>query len=880
MQKTPLFYFHYSSGKLHLFANKKSRQESLGEGSGIEIITNEPYSDGPGGSGQYTFKIYHIGKKIPVWLRSVLPTNALEAHEEAWNAYPYTKTRYSSPFLDRFNIEVETKYYNDAGIQDNIFELTKDELKNRIVDKMDFVNDSISAYDYIPEEDPKLYHSIKTGRGPLKADWIDDCVKNGKPIMCAYKLCKVEFRFWGLQTRAERWIHNYALRNTMLRAHKQAWAWQDEWHNLTLDDIRKLEQDVAEHLSKVMARSLLSVSSSIYFDCLENSAVSEGYNLPSLINWDSDTSLHDGHETPPETPQAEQNIKMSAVVPGISLLVIFLYTNIFPDTFDENVIDPNSLRLTIEKQIANIDVDIRRRVHFLQICCGQEFADIASRLISVSPSYGFVHPTSALLFSSSHYYEKWDSLAFQPDLIFLLGCPLAYLLIQRKFYGYETKSLRCNQLFNLYYSLDACGARLEPVLNPQLTMLLPVNVPRFNDFTTADKDCDSIINSSLLWSNQRIDQILHCPYGIPLPKLLHASYWESDDVAAFILRQFFNSEKVSPGKFGDTTAFPLEVNLNPPVWNKKRTKYKIANLSPNYSGNDVICIEGMEQVIHARFCYGPMDLVALSREYISAYVRPFGGDWQLIKTDMTDSHGKIAFQACLAALIFLGNKLPIGAHCVKSIVHGDHSFLDLFLVVAPVGEEFVVFSVDGSLTSSMSVTGRDPRVRPGAVDVVRYWHDLGYTIIYITARPDMQHRVVALWLTLHNFPQGLLIFTPSFSTDPLKQKVLHLKSYLDMGLHITAAYGSSKDVSVYNNAGMKSERIFSVTGGKRSCTNIDSYASHLKSLNEGMFDFAKPFDSSLIFPYPSPMGRNNRRNIMQRNHSFTPRSGRQLSDNI
>ncbi|KAK6055444.1 hypothetical protein COOONC_07051, partial [Cooperia oncophora] len=27
-----------------------------------------------------------------VWIRSVLPTSALEAHEEAWNAYPYTKT--------------------------------------------------------------------------------------------------------------------------------------------------------------------------------------------------------------------------------------------------------------------------------------------------------------------------------------------------------------------------------------------------------------------------------------------------------------------------------------------------------------------------------------------------------------------------------------------------------------------------------------------------------------------------------------------------------------------------------------------------------------------------------------------------------------------
>lgn len=60
---------------------------------------------------------------------------------------------------------------------------------------------------------------------------------------------QVEFRFWGLQTRAERWIHSHALRNTMLRAHKQAWVWQDEWHDLTLEDVRELERDVIIFLS-------------------------------------------------------------------------------------------------------------------------------------------------------------------------------------------------------------------------------------------------------------------------------------------------------------------------------------------------------------------------------------------------------------------------------------------------------------------------------------------------------------------------------------------------------------------------------------------------------------------------------------------------------
>lgn len=71
--------------------------------------------------------------RVAVWIRSVLPSTALEAHEEAWNAYPFTKTRYSCPLMDRMSIEVETKYLNDAGMQENVFELSKEELKDRTV---------------------------------------------------------------------------------------------------------------------------------------------------------------------------------------------------------------------------------------------------------------------------------------------------------------------------------------------------------------------------------------------------------------------------------------------------------------------------------------------------------------------------------------------------------------------------------------------------------------------------------------------------------------------------------------------------------------------------------------------------------------------------
>ena len=57
----------------------------------------------------------------------------MQVNEEAWNAYPMTRTRYSSPIMDRFSIEIDTLYFNDAGIQDNVFNLSETELKQRVV---------------------------------------------------------------------------------------------------------------------------------------------------------------------------------------------------------------------------------------------------------------------------------------------------------------------------------------------------------------------------------------------------------------------------------------------------------------------------------------------------------------------------------------------------------------------------------------------------------------------------------------------------------------------------------------------------------------------------------------------------------------------------
>ncbi|XP_078410699.1 membrane-associated phosphatidylinositol transfer protein 2 isoform X2 [Cetorhinus maximus] len=251
----PMSVEEYRIAQLYMI-QKKSRDETSGEGSGVEILENRPYNDGPGGSGQYTHKVYHIGMHIPSWFRSILPKAALRVEEESWNAYPYTRTRYTCPFVEKFSIDIETYYKPDSGDQANVFNLSTAEKRQRMLDPIDIVKDPIPPNEYKTEEDPKLYKSFKTGRGPLSDDWIEEYGnKPGKmPIMCAYKLCKVEFRYWGMQSKIERFIHDVGLRKVMLRAHRQAWCWQDEWYGLTMEDIRRLERETQLMLAQKMAQ--------------------------------------------------------------------------------------------------------------------------------------------------------------------------------------------------------------------------------------------------------------------------------------------------------------------------------------------------------------------------------------------------------------------------------------------------------------------------------------------------------------------------------------------------------------------------------------------------------------------------------------------------
>lgn len=126
--------------------------------------------------------------------------------------------------------------------------------------------------------------------------------------------------------------------------------------------------------------------------------------------------------------------------------------------------------------------------------------------------------------------------------------------------------------------------------------------------------------------------------------MFHASYWESTDVIAFILRQIgrFDSTTLT-GSDSDKEGQSFRPGQPCEKWIKKRTSVKLKNVTANHRSNDVIVKEGEPQKMTARFMYGPLDMITLAGEKVDVHImkEPPGSEWLLIATEVTDKTGRI-----------------------------------------------------------------------------------------------------------------------------------------------------------------------------------------------------------------------------------------------
>lgn len=106
----------------------------------------------------------------------------------------------------------------------------------------------VEPADYKADEDPALFQSVKTKRGPLGPNWKKELANNPDcPQMCAYKLVTIKFKWWGLQSKVENFIQKQEKR-VFTNFHRQLFCWIAKWIDLTMEDIRRTDDETRKEL--------------------------------------------------------------------------------------------------------------------------------------------------------------------------------------------------------------------------------------------------------------------------------------------------------------------------------------------------------------------------------------------------------------------------------------------------------------------------------------------------------------------------------------------------------------------------------------------------------------------------------------------------------
>lgn len=245
----PLTVEEYRIGQLYMIARHSLEQSDAG--NGVEVIENKECHDEEHGKGQYTEKRIHLSSRLPYWVQAFCP-KVFYIVEKGWNYYPFTITEYTCSFIPKLNITILTKFEDNPGTSDNCLRVPDATIDERTIDFVDIAFDEVAAKHYKKEEDPKCFKSAITGRGPLIEGWR----QTDSPVMCSYKLVQVSFEVWGLQTKVEDFVHR-CIRDVLLLGHRQAFTWIDEWHWMSIDDVREYEHKKQEEANqKVLAEQV------------------------------------------------------------------------------------------------------------------------------------------------------------------------------------------------------------------------------------------------------------------------------------------------------------------------------------------------------------------------------------------------------------------------------------------------------------------------------------------------------------------------------------------------------------------------------------------------------------------------------------------------
>ncbi|CAI5953928.1 unnamed protein product [Closterium sp. NIES-64] len=245
----PVSLEEYRIGQAYM--RSRMQMENTRGSEGVEVVASQPFSDERMGAGHMAHVIYHFHSKAPAWLRALAPHGALCLEEQNWNAYPRSKTVLKCPYLTKFSITIESIHLADRGDSENALGLSEEQVKQRKVERVDIASHERDMWTRLIAKsgvDPSKLALPKAKRGPLAPGWQEAC----EPVMTAYKMVTVDAPYWGFGKRLELFVLA-GERALFLEGHRKMYGWMDEWCELTMDDVRRIEKDNIEAMRKNLA---------------------------------------------------------------------------------------------------------------------------------------------------------------------------------------------------------------------------------------------------------------------------------------------------------------------------------------------------------------------------------------------------------------------------------------------------------------------------------------------------------------------------------------------------------------------------------------------------------------------------------------------------
>lgn len=208
----------------------------------------------------YTKLFYRYKKRIPTFMKLVIPNNFTELIEEVYDQFPVKTSVFSiqdrPKTLDMTVTTHVSEYTGENQIFDDTDVYSQEEIAHREIYYLDVVNTkSAKSDDYKIDgfECPEANIGKLTANGRADKNKVPEWTKNYNGPMCiARKIIRVKVSIFGLSSLAEELVSHTLLPGLYADLHKGMIYWSKSWNAMNFQQILAYETDIANRIKNML----------------------------------------------------------------------------------------------------------------------------------------------------------------------------------------------------------------------------------------------------------------------------------------------------------------------------------------------------------------------------------------------------------------------------------------------------------------------------------------------------------------------------------------------------------------------------------------------------------------------------------------------------